>query len=120
MKKVLIKIPAMIAMLITLFSFFFYVQAFFDTESDIWILSVIVAILSVFFYFIDAIISFVRAIKKKDRIFNFILTAVLILAIPMVVIFAGSGRASFRIIWNVYYLLMLVLEIISIKRCINL
>lgn len=117
MKQLLFKIPAMIGMLIGIFSFFWYVQSFFDTVNDeVGLLSAIVAMLSVPFFCIDAIISFVKALKKIDPIFNYILALVLIGAIPMVIIFAGSGRIYFNVIWNIYYLLMFVLEIISIKK----
>lgn len=116
MKPFLRKIPAILAMLITLFSFFFYAVSFLDPESESWIVSVIVAMLSMPFYFIDAIISFVRAVKKDAPKFNYILTLVLIGSIPMVLIFGGDGKDYFNVIWNVYYLLVVVLEVISIKK----
>lgn len=116
MKRILGKIPAVIAMLISLISFFWYVQSFFEPASDIWIGSVIVAMLSVPFYLIDAGISLIRAIKKHDSRFNYILALVLIGAVPMVVVFGGDGKDYFNVIWNVYYLLMFALEVISIKK----
>lgn len=117
MKKLLIKIPAMIAMLISLVSFVWYIQSFFESVyTEIWLGSVIMAMFSVPFFFFDAIVSFVRAIKKDDPKFNYILALILVGAIPMVVIFGGDGKDFFNVIWNVYYLLMFILEIISIKK----
>lgn len=116
MKKLLSKIPAMIAMVITLFSFFYYAQSFTATEYDVWLLSVIVAMLSMVFYLIDTVISLVKAAKKEDSNFNYLLALVLTGGIPMIIFFAGSGKDYFNVIWNVYYLFMFVLEIISIKK----
>lgn len=117
MKHLLIKIPAMIAMLISVFSFVWYVQSFFDSVNpDLWLVSAIMAMFSVPFFFIDAVISFIRAIRKDDSKFNYILALVLVGAIPMVVIFGGDGKDFFNVIWNVYYLMMFVLEVISIKK----
>lgn len=117
MKKLLIKIPAMLAMVISLVSFVWYLQSIFNLGNDeIGLLSAIMAMFSVPFFFIDAIISFVKAIKKDDSKFNYILALILVGAIPMVVSFAGSGRVSHNVIWNAYYLLMFVLEVISIKK----
>lgn len=117
MKQLLIKIPAMIALLISLVSFVWYVLFLLDLVHDeTWLLSVLTAMFSIPFFFVDAIISFVRAVKKIDSKFNFILAVVLIGAIPMIVIFGGDGKDFFNVIWNVYYLVMFVLEVISIKR----
>lgn len=117
MKKLLIKIPAMLAMIISLVSFVWYVQYLLGSENpDIWVLSSIMAMFSIPFFFIDAIISFVKARKKDDSKFNYILTLVLIGAIPMVVFLGGDGRDHLNIIWNLYYLMVFVLEVISIKK----
>ena len=117
MKALLRKIPAMIAMLITLASVACYVlPAAGLVHHEYWILSVILAVLSMPFFFIDAIISFVRALKKEDSKFNYLLALVLVGGIPMLLIFGQVGIDSFNVIWNVYYLLMFVLEVISIKK----
>lgn len=116
MKKILSKLPAMVAMLIGLPGFILYVQYLLQSESDIWIGSVIFALLSLPFFFIDAIISFVKAIKKNDAKFNGILALVLVGAIPMIFQFGSSGNDAFNVVWNIYYLLMYVLEVISIKK----
>lgn len=117
MKQLLGKIPAMIGMLIGCVSFVWYIQSFFDSVyTELWIGSAIMATFSMLFFFLDAIISFVKARKKIDAKFNYILTLVLVGAIPMVVYFGGSGRDFFNVIWNVYYLLVFVLEAISIKK----
>lgn len=116
MKQLLSKIPALIAMLITLLSLFFYVKSFFNTESELGLVAVIVALFSVPFYFIDALISFVKAIKKNDAKFNYILTLIIIGLLPVSYFWAGSGKLIQNVTWTVYYLLVFVLEIISIQK----
>lgn len=117
MKLLLSKIPAVAAMLLTLYSYFYYVQYLLgSTNPDVWLVSVIIAMFSVPFYLIDAIISFIRALKKDDAKFNYLLSLILVGSIPMVVVFGGDGRDLINAIWNIYYLLMFVLEIISIKK----
>lgn len=119
MKKVLIKIPAMLAMIITLFSFILYCESLIDPMSEGWLGAVMIALFSMPFYFADAIISFVKAIKKNDAKFNFILTAVLIVAIPMYLFVGNINMVVPQILWHLYYLAMFVLEVISIKRCVK-
>lgn len=117
MKPILIKIPAMFAMFICLSSIIFYVLVLLNlVHHETWILSALLAMFSVPFFCIDAIISFVKARKKEDSKFNYILALVLIGSIPMVSIFAGSGRDFFNVIWNLYYVAMFILEVISIKK----
>lgn len=116
MKSLISKIPAVIALIISIFSFYYYILSFFRYEADEWLMSVIIAMFSMLFFFIDAVICFVKAVKKNDAKFNYILTLLLLGAIPMVVVFGGDGKDYFNVIWNVYYLLIFVLEVISIKK----
>lgn len=118
MKTLLSKLPAVLAMGIALISFVFYVQSLFEPISDIWIGSVIMAVLSLPFFLVDAVISLVKAVKKQDTRFNAILALAIIGLCPMVGIFGGSGRDLFNVIWNVYYLMVFVLEILSIKKAV--
>lgn len=121
MKRVLIKIPAMLAMILSILSFYNYALSFTDTEQEVWILSVILAVLCIPFYFTDAIISFVKAIRNRDRVFNFILAAVLIIFLPMVIVFASVSthieNIFYNVVWNIYYIAVFVLEVVSIIRC---
>lgn len=120
MKKALVKIPAMLAMLITGLSIFTYVWSLVDMESEIWVIASILAILSLPLYFTDAIISFVKTLKKDDTTFNLILTLVLVGTIPMYLLVGDRvGIPLCSALWNLYYLFVLVLEIWSIKRCIK-
>lgn len=116
MKLLLSKIPAIIAMGFGLISLFFSAQTPFDPTSEIWIGAVFFALFSLPFFLIDAIISFVRAIKKDDAKFNYILALVLVGLLPMLFIFADNVKVIFNVIWVVYYLMVFALEIISIKK----
>lgn len=117
MKQLILKIPAVIGMLLGLLSIVWYVESLVETvDTEIWIGSALVAMLSTLFFLIDAIISFVKARKQDDPKFNYVLALVLVISIPMVVIFGGDGKDLFNAIWNAYLVLILALEVVSIKR----
>lgn len=119
MKKILVKIPAILAMLISLLSFWFYLLSIINPDTEYWEASVFIALYSLPLYLLDAIISFVKALKKKDAKFNYIITILIIASIPMLVLIGDANRVFFQVLWNLYYLAMFVLEVISIKRCIK-
>lgn len=75
-----------------------------------WIYSVIFALISMVFYFIDALRAIARAFKKINPAFNLIISLLFVCAIPLLV-FVGAGSGV--IIWNAYYILIFVLEIVS-------
>jgi hypothetical protein len=75
-----------------------------------WIYSVIFALISMVFYFIDALRAIARAFKKINPAFNLIIALLFVCAIPLLV-FVGAGSGV--IIWNAYYVLIFVLEIVS-------
>jgi hypothetical protein len=74
------------------------------------IYSVIFALISMVFYFIDALRAIARAFKKINPAFNLIIALLFVCAIPLLV-FVGAGSGV--IIWNAYYVLIFVLEIVS-------
>ena len=84
-----------------------------------WVLSVIVAMISLLFYIIDALLSIVKAFKKVDPIFNSLLSILLFGAVPMV-IFVSGGTGINIYIWNAYYLTIFVLEIVSLIKHIKM
>lgn len=96
MKKIYTKIPAMIAMLISIFSFTLLITCIIlsineiEPESGVsrsfafWVYAVITSMLSLIFYSMDAILSIIKVFKKIHPIFNSILAVMLIGAIPMV------------------------------------
>ena len=84
-----------------------------------WVLSVIVAMISLLFYIIDALLSIVKAFKKVDPIFNSLLSILLFGAVPMV-IFVCGGTGINIYIWNAYYLTIFVLEIVSLIKHIKM
>ena len=127
MKSTLTKISAIIAMLISLVSFGLVITALFvSAPADhvgesanrpfaLWVFSMVVAMFSLIFYFIDAILSAVKVFMKIHPIFNAILSAMLIGAIPMA-IFVGSSPSIGIYIWNAYYLAIFILEIVSVVK----
>ena len=131
MRSITTKISAMIAMLISLFSFVLLVSAFIVSINEVppemgvsrsfalWVFAVIIAIISLIFYTVDAIFSIMKIFMKVHPAFNFILAVILIGAIPMV-IYVGGGLGINIYIWFSYYLLMFALEIVSIIKHIKM
>ncbi len=84
-----------------------------------WVFGMIVAYFSLIFYFIDAILSAIKVFMKIHPIFNAILSILLFGAIPMG-IFIGGGLGVNIYIWNAYYLVIFILEIVSIAKHIKM
>ena len=133
LKKILIKIPAILAVLISLLSFVFLLTAAIYALTEVtietgtmgvsdsflfWFLAVIAAFFSLAFYFIDAMISLANAFRKINPLFNFILAAILLGGIPMM-LFVGTRLGICTFIWFSYYLAMTILETISIIKYIK-
>ena len=127
MKKLYTKIPAMIAMLISV------VTAALVLASIVYVLKggdayigflvgiglYYIEIIIYFFYFIDAILSIVKAIKKIQPIFNSILAFLIVGTIPMV-LWALSAKQMYIGLVCVYYFVIFVLEVISIVKHIKI
>ncbi len=77
-----------------------------------WVFSAIVALLCIPFYFFDAFI----ALKRNFSLFSVIKFPIALAIGPMAVNFAGSADDLHGIIWNVYFAVLLVIEIISLFR----
>ena len=131
MKRLYSKIPAMIAMLIAIFSLGLLITAFivsinevepesgFSTSFACWVYAVITSMLSLIFYFVDAVISVVKAFLRIHPIFNIVLALLLVGAIPMM-LFVGAKLGINIYIYFSYYLAMLILEIVSIIKHIKM
>ena len=131
MKKVYVKISGMIAMLIAIFSLGLLITAFIvsinevEPESGVsksfafWVYAVLTSILSLIFYFVDALMSIAKAILKIHPIFNIVLALMLLGAIPMM-LFVGAKLGINIYIYFSYYLAIFALEIISIIKHIKL
>ena len=130
MKRLYSKIPAMIAMLIAIFSLGLLITAFIvsinevEPESGVrsfacWVYAVITSMLSLIFYFVDAVISVVKAFLRIHPIFNIVLALLLVGAIPMM-LFVGAKLGINIYIYFSYYLAMLILEIVSIIKHIKM
>ena len=131
MKSLSSKIPAMIAMLIAIFSLGLLITAFIvsinevEPESGVsksfafWVYAVLTSILSLIFYFVDAVISVVKVFLRIHPIFNIVLALLLVGAIPMM-LFVGAKLGINIYIYFSYYLTIFVLEIVSIIKHIKL
>ena len=131
MKSLSSKIPAMIAMLIAIFSLGLLITAFIVSINEVepemgvsrsfafWVFAVITSMLSLIFYFIDAVMSVVKALMKIHTIFNIVLALLLVGAIPMM-LFVGAKLGINIYIYFSYYLAIFVLEIVSIVKHIKL
>ena len=128
MKKLYSKIPAMIGMLITIISVGLLIGAFIisinevEPESGISksfalaIVALIVALCSLFFYFIDAVLSLIKVFRKIHPIFNGAMALVIIGTVPIV--FAKSELSDIRI--ALCAATIFVMEIISIIKHIKM
>ena len=131
MKNVSTKIPAIIAMLIALFSLGLLITAFIVSIDEIepemgvsksfafWVYAVLTSILSLIFYSVDAVISVVKVFLRIHPIFNIVLALLLVGAIPMM-LFVGAKLGINIYIYFSYYLTIFVLEIVSIIKHIKL
>ena len=125
------KIPAMIAMLIAILSLGLLITAFVVSINEVepergvsksfafWVYAVIASILSLIFYFIDAVMSIVKVFLKIHPIFNTVLALLLFGTIPMM-LFVGAKLGINIYIYFSYYLAIFVLEIVSIVKHIKL
>ena len=131
MKSTLTKYPAIIAMVISLVSFGLMIASLVAllTEPPVdrgnsgsfvfWMFGIIVALFSLLFYLVDAVLSAIKVFLKIHPVFNAIISIMLIGAIPMA-LFVGGGLGINIYIWNAYYLAIFVLEIISIVKHVRI
>ena len=139
MKKLWTKGPAMIGMVFTLLAIvslvemFIYLMfpallddgtSFYEPEVDAWLCSlsvIMVSVSSMVFYAADAFLSAIKAIMKIDKIFNIVLTSIIIVGVLIGIwIITSYVRTYKTIIWfSYYFLLVCVFEIISIIRCVR-
>lgn len=82
----------------------------------LWVYSIIFALISMVFYFIDAIRAIARMLKGVNPLFNLLAALLFIGAIPLVITIGGSPRIANIIIWFSYYVLIFILEIKSISK----
>ena len=125
MKDIDTKAPAMLGIFFSILSFAFVINAWVLSMTKVapesahgpgfgsWIISVILALISMFFYAFDGIISLIKAFRKINPRFNIALAAVTFFGVPMV-LFVGGGLGINILIWNTYHLAIVIMEIISI------
>lgn len=80
-----------------------------------WVYSVIASYIASVFYIIDAIRSIKKALRKILPVFNTILAVMIIIGVA-ILIFVGGGLGINILIWNIYHLAIVVVEIVSVIR----
>ncbi len=131
MKDLSTKAYAMMAMVLSLISFGLILTSFVllfteePVEHDVsrsfafWVYSMIVAYISLLFYFLDAILSIIKVFRRIHPVYNAILSALLLGMTPMA-IFVGGGLGINIYLWNAYHLAVFILEILSIVKHVKL
>lgn len=126
MKRLLWKIPGMIAVAITLWSVALAVASLvasigyewsgegFGHPFRLWVYSVLVAILSLLFYVIDTAICIKIAVQGEKRLFHILLSVLLLGGIPIVIFVGGWAYPLSSVIWNIYYFAMATMEVVSV------
>ena len=132
MKKVYVKISGMIAMLMTILTFGLWTPIFLgqvDRGLGLALLALgsLPAICSLFFYFVDAVLSVIKVFKKIHPVFNGIVAVAIVGIIPMTWLLLRVTLPLLRdVVGNalwlpfLYGLALVVLEIVSIIKHIKL
>ena len=120
-------LPAFIGMLLNLLSFAQVIAAFVLKSTEVppatgvsrsfaaWADSFLIAFISIFLYLVDLNASF-SALKFCKKLL-IIKTVFVICAIPLVLL-VGSQLGVCILIWNIYYLVLFLVELISfVKIC---
>ena len=124
MKKVYVKISGMIAMLMTILTFSLWTPIFLGQVDRglglaLWALGSLPAICSLFFYFVDAVLSVIKVFKKIHPVFNSIVVVAIVGIIPMTWLLL-FGVVNGLWLPFLYGLALVVLEIVSIIKHIKL
>ena len=119
MKKVYTKIPAMIGLVLNILGFvlFIYMKQV-DRGTGIALLAIcfLTACVSLILYFVDAILSIIKVVKKINPIFNAVLSIVIV--VPAIVFLCCKHWYINSIV--VYFLTICLCEIVSIIMHIKL
>ena len=125
MKNVSTKIPAMIAMLMTILTFSLWTPVSLGQVDRglglaLWALGSLSAICSLFFYFVDAVLSVIKVFKKIHPVFNSIVVVAIVGIIPMTWLLLRGVVGNALWLLFLYGLALVVLEIVSIIKHIKL
>ena len=129
MRSIFTKIPSLLGILIAIVSFCLLICMLvlakaippnsegFHPSFVSWIFSVIFALISLPFFITDAVLSILKAVSKIHLPFNIALATIILIS-PILLLIFGATAGYGYIVWNVYYLLLFVLEIVSFILCI--
>lgn len=84
------------------------------TPFALWVYSVIIAIVSLFFHILYAALSVIDIYLKNNPVLNLITVLLIFGAIPMM-FFAGSP-GGYSLLWNLYYTATVTLEILTLVK----
>ncbi len=119
MKSILTKIPVIIGLILNIFCFVLFISVWYVGRGlGIALLgfSLLTAEASVILYFIDAILSIIKAVKKIQPIFN--ITLAIVIIIPVIVLICLKLLCIELFV--AYYLVILLFEIISVIKHVKL
>ena len=125
MKKVYVKISGMIAMLMTILTFSLWTPIFLGQVDRglglaLWARGSLPAICSLFFYFVDAVLSVIKVFKKIHPVFNSVVVVAIVGIIPMTWLLLRGVVGNVLWLPFLYGLALVVLEIVSIIKHIKL
>ena len=125
MKKFCVKISGMIAMLMTILTYSLWTPIFLEQVDRglglaLWALASLTAICSLFFYFVDAVLSVIKVFKNIHPVFNSIVVAAIVGIIPMTWFLLRGVVGNALWLPFLYGLALVVLEIVSIIKHIKL
>lgn len=122
LKRICKMLPAIIGMILNLFSFALVIGAFVVESKEVppatgislsfsmWVFSLLTAFVSIPFYFLDLNLFFGELESRK-----ILLRIKVILVIGMIpmLFFIGSQLGIFILIWNIYYAVVFIVELLS-------
>ena len=125
MKKFYVKISGMIAMLMTILTYSLWTPIFLGQVDRglglaLWALGFLTAICSLFFYFVDAVLSVIKVFKNIHPVFNSIVAVAIVDIIPMTWLLLRGVVGNALWLPFLYGLALVVLEIVSIIKHIKL
>lgn len=126
MKGFVSRISAFIAVFISLLSFALVIGALAVAANEpevtegvsrsfgLWVYSMILAICAMVFYIIDLVVCIKKDIHKNNPDFQKTFSGIIVGGIP-IALFVGGTLGMGILIWNLYHLAIVVLEIVSMN-----
>ena len=107
------KLPSSIGLLIHIVYYILSILSLFYTgikSFDYWLHAIVLAIPITILYLFESI----KAFKNNKNIFNTVKLIVIIISVPLFIFVGGTDATICSIIWNIYFFIIFVIEIISL------